>query len=119
MRIIFVRFGEIPRTGRSKNYSTGQEEAGVSVYEAIERDGRIQIIVPSMTYGVHVTLSAFVGEQAHIVEGEVIGYGSDGEPLLRDCRVVGEAGPERFAGWDGGGAFGAREPYDAVYEHSE
>ncbi len=110
MKLIFVRYGPIPESGKSTNRLTEEQEGGVSVYEAIERDGRVQIIVPSMTYGVHVTLSGFVGQPAYIVEGEVVGYGSDGEPLLANCRIVGGVRPEQFAGWDGGGPFGAKQP---------
>ena len=40
MKLIYVRFGEIPANGKSKNYLTGEYEKGVSVYEALEREGK-------------------------------------------------------------------------------
>lgn len=87
--ILFIRFGELPQSGKSRNHLTEQDEAGVSVYEAVERkDGRIQVLLPRLDYSACVSLSGCIDRPAFIVHGEIVGYGSDGEPLLRDCRVV-------------------------------
>jgi hypothetical protein len=40
MRLCYVRFGYIPENGLSVNSLTKEYEIGVSVYEAIERDGK-------------------------------------------------------------------------------
>ena len=93
MERIFVRFGPIPDDERSKIHCgdvlIGQEE-GVSVYEAIKDKDKIQILMPSLRYETCVSLSGCIDRQAYVVEGEVVGKGSDGEPLLRNVRIVEE-----------------------------
>lgn len=98
MRIVYVRFGALPEDGKSRNALTGELEAGVSVYEALERDGQYQILLPKMDPQAIATLGncfnvaqGLWGQEhhpLHLVEGEVVGKGSDGETLLANCRVV-------------------------------
>ncbi len=90
MKLLYVRFGEIPENGKSKNYLTGEYENGVSVYEAIERDNNISIILPSLTGSACVSLSGVLDRPMYIVDGELCGTRSDGEPLLKNCKVVRE-----------------------------
>lgn len=88
-KVIFVRFGDLPSDGRSKNHLTDELEAGVSVYEAIERDGKISLLLPSMTGSACVSMSGcFFGKPFYEVDGTVVGTGSDGEPVLSPCRIV-------------------------------
>ena len=90
MKLIYVRFGNIPENQMSKNYLTGEYENGVSVYEAIERDNNISIILPSLTGSACVSLSGVLDRPMYIVDGELCGTGSDGEPLLKNCKIVRE-----------------------------
>lgn len=90
MRMIYVRFGDIPENERSKNCLTGGYEDGVSVYEAIERDDDISIILPNLSVSTCGSLSGVLDRPMYIVEGDVVGTGNDGEPLLRNCRVIKE-----------------------------
>ena len=95
IRLLYVRFGEIPKDEESQIYSDniiiGNEE-GVSVYEAIERKKRgrkeIQIIYPDLTYNSCVTMSGCIQREAWEVIGDKVGYGSDGEPLLQNVKVI-------------------------------
>jgi len=103
-RIVYVHFGDIPKSGRSWNYLAKKEEKGVSVYEAIIREGKMQIILPSLTGSACVSLSGCLDRTAYFVTGEVIGTGSDGEPLLEDPTITGVAlgevkHYERSEGW--------------------
>ncbi|MBE3088591.1 MAG: hypothetical protein IMZ71_05715, partial [Chloroflexi bacterium] len=82
----YLRFGDIP--DKSHDYHSGQDEEGVSVYEAVERDGRIGVVLPTLNECACVSLSGVVRRPAYWVTGTVIGHGSDGEPLLADCRIV-------------------------------
>lgn len=102
MRLCFVRFGcstgACPAGGKSKNSLTGKREKGVSVYEALERDGKYQILLPrvdptsiatlSMCYNVAQGLWGKVNHPLYEVDGTLVGFGSDGEPLLKDVRTV-------------------------------
>jgi hypothetical protein len=98
MRLCYVRFGHIPETGYSKNHLTGECENGTSVYEALERGGKYQIILPKiesigslgMCFNVSQCISLLKEKPLFEVEGDHIGVGSDGEPLLKNCRVVKE-----------------------------
>lgn len=83
-RLLFVRFGEFG--GASKNHLTGETEKGVSVYEAIERNGAIQIILPvGFDESALVSLSGCLRKPMQEVAGTVVGTGSDGEPVLSPC----------------------------------
>ena len=102
MRICFVRFGRkdgaFPPSGRSKNCLTGDLEIGVSVYEALERDGKYQILLPrldgtspatlGMCFNAAQGLWGMENNPIFEVVGDVVGIGSDGEPLLKNCKVV-------------------------------
>ena len=102
MRICYVRFGRksepFPENERSWNVLTQQYEDGVSVYEAIERNGNYQIILPKMDgttlatlgmcYNVAQGLSGQTDNPLYEVTGDVVGHGYDGEPVLRNCKVV-------------------------------
>lgn len=94
-RFCYVRFGELPTLGFSKNYLTDKLEEGVSVYECIERNGIYSIIVPSLKGGACVTLSCVLDRKMYEVIGNMVGYGSEGEPLLLNCEIVKEIFQER------------------------
>ena len=102
MRLCYVRFGcaegPFPANERSLNSLTGELEPGVSVYEALVRDGNYQILLPplspttittlGMCYNCAQGLHGLENSPIYEVEGDRIGTGSDGEPLLINCRVV-------------------------------
>lgn len=84
---IYIRYGKIPNNERS-SISCGDsgkigEEIGVSVYDAINIDDEWRIVMPfKITYSTCVSLSAFVDKDFKLVIGDLVGYGSDGEPLI-------------------------------------
>lgn len=102
MRLTYVRFGcqegAFPPDGLSGNFITGEKEKGVSVYEALERDGKYQILLPALDpftvgtlgqcYNVAQGLWGQENHPLYEISGILIGMGSDGEPLLKDCKVI-------------------------------
>lgn len=93
---MFVRFGEIPKNEKSKIHAgdvlVGYEE-GVSVYEAIEINNKVKIIMPELSYSACVSLSGCIERKAYVVKGaELEQKGSDGEPLLKDIVIVRKLG---------------------------
>ena len=82
---IYIRYGDLPPAGYSRNQATGEREAGVSVYHAYLLPGG-QLVVASGY--VAFCAEIFADRPLYRVEGEVIGVGSDGEPLLAGCRIV-------------------------------
>lgn len=88
----FIRFGDIPTNERSSIYcgDSGKigEEIGVSVYDAINIDGEWRIVMPKkMTYSTCVSLSGFIDKEFQLVTGDLVGYGSDGEPLIVNVKT--------------------------------
>jgi len=94
MEKIYVRFGEIPTDEQSEiwcgDVKIGKEK-GVSVYEALQDDnGKINILMPKLTYSACVSLSGCIERKSYIITGELVGMGSDAEPLLRNCKLLKE-----------------------------
>lgn len=85
---IYVRFGRLPKSGKSHNFQDNTTEIGVSVFSArLTKDGKhIGIkIVSGFEFG---TLMSFIHDEKtpmYQVFGDMIGYGSDGEPCLANC----------------------------------
>ena len=86
----YIRFNDLPKSGFSKNYATGENELGVSCYEArwdivtgvYKRDGA----------GLDGAAIRYIlsGSPVYLITGEEISRGSDGEPTLRNARVLAE-----------------------------
>jgi hypothetical protein len=71
--IRFARFGTAPANGISRNGREQTAEAGMSVYEISEN--RINLV------GFHFGIT----ERAlHIGTGKIVGWGSDGEPVVAE-----------------------------------
>lgn len=88
----YIRVGELPPDGKSKirrradNSIIGEEE-GISVFEYIEGRG---IVVPhnQQARDDFLMLMNSIDKPQYIVIGEEIGVGSDGEPLLKDVKII-------------------------------
>lgn len=89
-RIAFIRFGAPPVGGRSRNSGQSFNEDGVSVYEVINHGGNKYEMRPDVT-----SVLGFAGNvqsrPVYLVEGDVVGRGSDGEPVIN----VGKSRPLR------------------------
>ena len=84
----FIRFGELPEHGRSTNWAAGEEERGVSVYDAYWRYdvGAYGICGNGLAGGaIWYTLA---GAPVYLVTGSEIGIGSDGEPVIENAEVL-------------------------------
>ena len=90
---MYIRFGDIPTNERSSIHcgDSGKigEEIGVSVYDAVCIDGEWRIVLPKkMTYSTCVSLSSYVDKEFMLVDGDLVGYGSDGEPLIKNVKEI-------------------------------
>lgn len=91
---LYVRFKDIPKNGKSGIYVNGiklSEEEGVSCYNAIIIGEFIYIImthVPSITYYTLITEYNEGCIPLYIIDGEEIGIGVDGEPLLKNPKII-------------------------------
>lgn len=120
-RDLYVRFGPPPEGGRSRNWRTGALEAGVSAYAAeydpavgmvrfaddLDADGQEAAVWQILDY-------MRKGCAAYLLAAEqVVGRGSDGEPLLGGVEVLAELlySPQQggFVPWPPGQARELRE----------
>ena len=87
----YIRYGELPPTGKSRIHNRAGEiigeEKGISVFEYIEGRG---IIVPDNkdAQDDFFTLSKSYWKPAYLVTGDEVGIGRDGEPLLKNVKVI-------------------------------
>lgn len=81
----FVRYGAPPKCGYSVNAATGRKEAGVSVFKAkfVGNRYKVEYTTPDMLW-TGETLKC--QRDAYRVWGEVVGIGSDGEPVVKITR---------------------------------
>jgi len=79
----YIRFGDLPETGKSTNKVTGDVEPGVSVYRATFYKNGYRVETPWYSQGTYISISQ---RQAYQVWGELVGNGSDGEPCLKVTR---------------------------------
>ena len=87
----YIRYGELPPDGKSKIHNRAREivgeELGISVFEYIEGRG---IVVPDneMARDEFLMLSNSYWKPSYLVEGDEVGIGSDGEPLLANVKII-------------------------------
>lgn len=77
----FLRFGDIPECGKSYNHRDQFFEQGVSVYNAMFYENGEYEIVYSNDIQLFGSVS-YASRPAYRVWGDVVGTGSDGEPLI-------------------------------------
>lgn len=80
--------------GFSTNHAEGTSERGLSCYylEDCSTSTRSEIvaeIIKNWNAGAFVSLNGQFS-QLWEIEGKIVGYGSDGEPLLENVKVIGE-----------------------------
>lgn len=79
---VYLRYGVWARGSRSMNHQTRVIEKGLSVYRACVKDGVVELAdTPS-------TQLEGQGRVVFAVQGKLAAYGSDGEPVLQDVRVI-------------------------------
>jgi hypothetical protein len=102
----YIRFGDFPKEGKSKNYATGESEIGISAYpvkwnmeknkwEIIEDQLEEFGALHSLTYD--ITMGK--GRPVYLVFGQELNdLGSDGEPMLdiNNVKIVKQLQPDEF-----------------------
>lgn len=82
----YIRFGSVPTSGQSINYRDNTPEIGVSCFEAdFAADGSYRL---HLTPILEVSWLTVMDRTAYRLYGDVVGTGSDGEPLLRVDKAV-------------------------------
>jgi hypothetical protein len=110
MELVYLRFGTLPIGGKSYNREKKKHEAGVGVWEAIQEGGTetsrpmYRILLPRLKrddwQAAMVELHASHGKPCFLVTGKVLkGFGSFGETLLSDVKIVDEVNPCAGRNW--------------------
>ena len=102
----YIRFGDFPKSGRSKNYATGEIEKGVSAYPAkwnVEKNRweilETQLEEFSALYSLTDDITEGKGRPVYLVQGqELLSLGSDGEPMLdiNNVKIIKKLTPDEF-----------------------
>lgn len=88
LKKIYIRAGDLPKSGKSKNFSTEKLEKGISVYEAVVYKGDIIPILPRYDKINLVDIDILFDRPIYIVKGEKVGTGSIGEPVLKNVKLL-------------------------------
>lgn len=95
---MYIRFGDIPTNEQSTIYRGDEEigiEKGVSVYHAVINDnGDVEICITlpitRTTLYTFQHLVEYDNRPCYLVDGEYVGRGSDGEPLIKNVKIIKE-----------------------------
>jgi hypothetical protein len=89
-RAVYIRFGNLPKGDRSRNYATGTVEAGVSVFEARYNllTGAVELAGDALAGAAIMAAFGAYGDTVLLVTGQYAGTGSDGEPVLRKVTTL-------------------------------
>lgn len=85
---IYVRFGAMPKDGKSYNYRDNITEDGVSVFRAVLSEDKSQVWINIHSQHALGTYLTVCDRQLYRVYGNVIGEGSDGEPCIKVTRAI-------------------------------
>ena len=100
---MYIRFGKFPEDERSKitwrQVKLGKEN-GVSVWDCCELRGKYHIILPDKINGNTLAdLQHYISncyDDAYLVDGDLFGYGTDGEPVIRNVRIIKKLSSDNF-----------------------
>lgn len=82
---VYIRFGDIPESGQSTDWSSGRKEKGVSVFRGkILPNGEI-LPLPGTNQELG-SLLTMNDRPLYVIEGEEVGTGADGEPVLANAK---------------------------------
>lgn len=95
---VYIRFGRIPKDGKSKVYLGDQvvsDEPGVSVWECVKANGMYYPVLPKNTneHGIsdYFSLLLYSDRPVYLVTGSRIRInGHDNEPLLMNVKIIKE-----------------------------
>ena len=89
---VYMRFGLMPKSGKSTNWANGSREAGLSVYEA-QYDINTGAYTPYGALAGAEIAHLLAGDPVYLVSGVECGRGSDGEPVISDVKKLATLAP--------------------------
>lgn len=100
---MYIRFGKFPEDERSvitwRRVKLGKEN-GVSVWDCCEIHGKYRIVVPDkINENTMEDIQYFISnhnDEAYLVDGDLFGYGTDGEPVIRNVKIIKKLSKDNF-----------------------
>jgi len=86
-RSCYVRYGKLPPGRRSRNHADDSLEDGVSVYRGLILPDKQARCLPSTNAELCGTMM-LRSRPLYEITGDLIGTGSDGEPVLKNAKIV-------------------------------
>lgn len=87
---LYIRFGDLPKSGISKNFATGAFESGISVYDSRYNIGEGAFEICGNTLIGAALIGLLSDKKIYLLTGEECGKGSDGEPTIKNATIIGE-----------------------------
>jgi hypothetical protein len=86
---MFIRFGNLPQSGHSRNADLADYEAGISVYRAEWQSSDHDVICVEIPRGAEAgTIDQVADRPVYVITGDLLdGCGGDGEPLMANCHA--------------------------------
>lgn len=85
----FLRFGDIPVCGKSKNRATGKYEDGVSVFRAeFTENNNYRPILSTPQQEISYLMLVYDNRPVYRVYGDIAGIGGDGEPVIKVNKAI-------------------------------
>lgn len=94
---VYIRFNNLPKSGKSTNWATGNKECGVSAYESAYNVETGEYSCYGALQGAELSY-LIQGADIYFITGEKCGTGSDGEPLLKNVKLLAQAKYNRETG---------------------
>jgi hypothetical protein len=83
---VYLRLGDLPEAGRSRNFADGSLESGVSCFRGRETEsGGYRAKISNLDQAVHFAAFRNDGRPAYVVQGTEVSVGDVEEPLLTGC----------------------------------
>jgi|CXWL01.1.fsa_nt_gi hypothetical protein len=95
-KVVYIRYGDLPKAGHSTDYSTGKKEKGISVYEAELDPATDHIAFKGDALPAAIIQKTATGVPSYLVTGKRVGTGADGEPVLKNVQIVKRLTPQDF-----------------------
>jgi hypothetical protein len=83
----FLRFGELPSDGKSFNYKDRYAEKGISCIPYKKKGNKHLIDFTDISSSAFF-IGGFHKRAAYILEGDIVGRGSDNEPLIKNAKII-------------------------------
>ena len=86
---LYIRYGKFPPSERSVNHITNRCEIGVSCFRIVDGEPFTQSAFKDRELHLSLAFETLKKRKpVYLLTGEEVGFGYDGEPLIRNVKIV-------------------------------